>query len=415
MRLGTYSFGTGDRFGRQGAAQLGAVRDAVDAGAAVVPVWNKSHREHAIIGSSPGDVRREADAAVRELGWVGSYYVDADHVKLDTVELFMEASDFFTLDVADYTGTPAPAEEIRRFVDGARRYAGSLSLPMASRSLEITAEQIERIAEKYLRAVMEAGNIYRRIAEVKGEDHFVAEVSMDETDRPQTPVELLFILLAVAGENIRAQTIAPKFSGRFNKGVDYAGEVDDFAREFDDDLSVIAFAVEEFGLPDNLKLSVHSGSDKFAIYPVINRLLEKHDAGLHLKTAGTTWLEEVAGLAEAGGGGLAIAAEIYDRAMARFDELCEPYAPVIDIDRSNLPDPASVKGWSGADVVAALEHNQSCPAYNRDFRQLVHVAYKIAAEMGDRFTDALVENRETIARRVRENIRDRHLLPLFRR
>lgn len=415
MRLETYSFGTGDRFGRQGAAQLGAIRDAADAGAAVVPVWNKSHREHMIIGSAPGDVRREADAAVRELGWEGSYYVDADHVGLETVELFMAASDFFTLDVAAYTNTPAPPEEIRRFVDGARRYAGSLSLPMAARSLEITPEQIERIAEKYLRAVMEAGNIYRRIAEAKGEDHFVAEVSMDETDRPQSPVELLFILLAVAGEHIRAQAIAPKFSGRFNKGVDYVGDVEEFEREFDEDLSVIAFAVEEFGLPENLKLSVHSGSDKFAIYPAINRLLEKHDAGLHLKTAGTTWLEEVAGLAEAGGGGLAIAAEIYGRAMERFDELCEPYAPVIDIDRANLPDPASVKGWSGADVVAALEHNQSCPSYNRDFRQLFHVAYKVAAEMGDRFTDALAENRETIARRVRENIRDRHLLPLFRR
>src|SRR5207302_4026594 len=158
-----------------------------------------------------------------------------------------------------------------------------------------------RIAGKYLRAVQEAGKIYRHIAAAKGEGRFITEVSMDETDSPQTPPELLVILAALAAEGIPVQTIAPKFTGRFNKGVDYVGDLAQFEKEFDEDLSVLTFAVREFGLPDTLKLSVHSGSDKFSIYPIINRLIKKHGAGLHVKTAGTTWLEEVIGLAEAGG------------------------------------------------------------------------------------------------------------------
>ena len=124
---------------------------------------------------------------------------------------------------------------------------------------------------------------------------------MDEVPDPQTPVELFFILKMLASENIPLQTIAPKFSGRFNKGVDYVGDPEKFAEEFEADLMVIDFAVKEFGLPENLKMSVHSGSDKFAIYPYIGSIIKKYNKGIHLKTAGTTWLEEVIGLAEAGG------------------------------------------------------------------------------------------------------------------
>ena len=183
--------------------------------------------------------------------------------------------------------------------------------------------------------MQEAGKIYRHIAKAKGAANFITEVSMDETDSPQTPPELLIILAAMADEKIPLQTIAPKFTGRFNKGVDYVGDVAQFEREFNEDLAVIAFAVKKYGLPDNLKLSVHSGSDKFSIYAPIRRALKKFNAGLHLKTAGTTWLEELIGLAEAGGDGLALAKEIYADALDHVDELCAPYATVIDIDRAN--------------------------------------------------------------------------------
>ena len=413
MQLPKYSMGIGDRFARQGTAQLDALIRAADQGIHVVPVWNKSHREHLITGSDPGDVRAEADRAVAERGWTGEYFVDADHISSATVDGFIDSSDFFTLDVADAIGTPPPADDLARFVEKHQKYVGRLNVPGIDEPLEVTRQTIEQAAGKFLAAVDEAARIYRRVADAKGVDAFVTEVSMDETDRPQTPMEMLLILAAVADRGIPAQTIAPRFTGRFNKGVDYVGDVEQFAQEFEQDLAVIALAVKEFGLPANLKLSIHSGSDKFSIYAPMQQALRKFDAGVHLKTAGTTWLEELIGLATGGGDGLAVAKEVYRAALSRFDELCAPYAQVIDIDPAALPSVEAVAAWNGQQFATALRHDQTCEAYNVHFRQLLHVGYKVAAEMGNHFTDALAEHAEVIACGVGENIYERHIRPLF--
>ncbi|HQZ64071.1 MAG TPA: tagaturonate epimerase family protein, partial [Planctomycetaceae bacterium] len=318
LTLERFSFGVGDRFAHQAKAQLRAFQLLAKDGVHVVPVWNKSNREHTFIGSEPQSVLDAAKAAVRELGWKPSWHIDADHIRLDTVDRFMASSDFFTIDVADSIGKPAAVVDVQAFLKRHPELVGPLDIPGVSAPITTTRVEVERIVAKYLLAVREAGEIYRYIAAAKGEDRMIAEVSMDETDLPQTPPELLIILALLADEKVRLQTIAPKFTGRFNKGVDYVGDLAQFEKEFNDDLAVIAHAVSRYGLPANLKLSVHSGSDKFSLYPIIRKALARTGAGLHLKTAGTTWLEELIGLAEAGGDGLALAKEIYDYALEPF-------------------------------------------------------------------------------------------------
>lgn len=413
MILGKYSFGTGDRFGRQGKAQLAALIQAKDAGVDITPVWNKSNREHSIIGTRPADVRREADEAVAACGWKGPYLVDADHIGLSNVDAFIDASDFFTLDVADFIGQDAGGADVSDFAARHADLVGALAIPGLRKPFDVSETVLKQIASKYLIAIQEAGNIYRHVAAKKGAENFVTEVSMDETDAPQTPAELLVILAAMADEGIPAQTIAPKFSGRFNKGVDYVGDVEQFREEFEADLAVIRFAVERYDLPSNLKLSIHSGSDKFSIYEPIQNALKTFDAGLHLKTAGTTWLEELIGLALAGGDGLAVAKEIYATALGRMDELCAPYATVIDIKKSWLPAADEVANWDGEIFAHALRHDPFCASYRPNLRQLLHVAYKVAAEMGARFTNALEQYEDVIAEHVTTNILDRHIRPLF--
>ena len=413
MELSKFSFGIGDRFCHQGKAQLSALVRAKELGLNITPVWNKSHREHTIIGTRQADTRKEADDAVIARGWDGPYFVDADHIGLGNVDKFIESSDFFTLDVADFIGQTAGKADVDSFMQKHRKYVGSLAIEGINETLDITEERIRAIANKCLLAVKEAGKIYRHIAAAKGKDNFITEVSMDETDQPQTPIEMLFILAAIADEQIPAQTIAPKFTGRFNKGVDYVGDVGIFAKEFEEDLSVVSYAVKEFGLPENLKLSIHSGSDKFSIYGPIAKALRKFDAGLHIKTAGTTWLEELIGLAMAGGDGLAIAKEIYAESLSRIDELCGPYETVIDIDRAKLPTAQEVDNWDGHNFTTALRHDKSCKQYNPNFRQLLHIAYKLAAEMGTRFSDALEKYENVIAPNVTENIYERHIKPIF--
>jgi hypothetical protein len=406
------SFGVGDRFAHEAEAQLAAFERLAAEGVVVAPVWNKSHREHTFIGSEPASVRAAAAAAVAARWWPHPWFVDADHVRLETVERFLEASDFFTIDVADVIGAPADDADVKTFVARHPELAKPLTIPGITKAIRLSEERLAGIARTYLRACRQAGELCRHIVARKGSD-VVIEVSMDETDEPQTPPVLLVILALLAEEGVPLQTIAPKFTGRFNKGVDYVGDLGRFEQEFSDDVAVLAFAAKRFGLPESLKLSVHSGSDKFSLYPVIRRTLARTGAGVHLKTAGTTWLEELIGLAEAEGEGLALAREIYAYALDHVDELCGPYATVIDIDRTQLPAMTVVDTWSGPRLAAALRHVPGHPHFNPHMRQLLHVSFKVAAKEGSRYTDLLVANREIVARQVTENIFARHLRPLF--
>ena len=413
LTLEKYSFGVGDRFAHQAQAQLRACMMAAEEGAEVIPVWNKSNREHLIIGSEPAGTRAAADAAVKALGWQKPYHVDADHIRLETVDRFLPHSDFYTIDVADWIGKAVEAGAAEGFVARHGELVGRILIPGIEQPFQTTQAEVERIAGKYLSAVQEAAKIYRHIAAAKGEGQFITEVSMDETDSPQTPPELLIILAALAEQGIPLQTIAPKFTGRFNKGVDYVGNVAQFEREFNEDLAVIAFAVKQYGLPANLKLSLHSGSDKFSLYGPVRRALARSGAGIHVKTAGTTWLEEVIGLAEAGGAGLALAQEIYAGALDHADELCAPYASVIDIDRTKLPSAGTVKGWGAEQFVSALRHDPKSRAFSPHLRQLLHVGYKMAAKMGERYLAALRAHADSVSRNVTTNLYVRHLKPIF--
>ena len=411
LTLEKYTIGVGDRFAHQAKAQLQACVQLANDGVDIVPVWNKSNREHDFIGSEPQSVFDAANAAVDSIGWDKGWHVDADHINMETVDKYLECSDFFTIDVADYIGQMPEENLIVDFIDRHPELIGSVYIEGIEKPFEISRVYVEEVAAKYLFAVQAAAKIYRHIELNKSE--FIAEVSMDETDLPQTPPELLIILAALADEDVKLQTIAPKFTGRFNKGVDYVGDLVQFEKEFNDDLAVIAHAISKYGLPENLKLSVHSGSDKFSIYPIIGAALRRTGAGVHLKTAGTTWLEELIGLAEAGGEGLLLAKHIYAVAFKNVDALCGPYASVIDIDVNQLPSPENVIDWSGDQYSNTLRHVQDHPEFNKHFRQLLHIAFKLAAKEGARYTDLLKINSKVVGKNVTENLYERHFKRIF--
>jgi tagaturonate epimerase len=413
MKLGKYSFGTGDRFNHQGEAQLRAIMKAAAQGIDITPVWNKSNREHNIVHSEPEGTRTEADTAVKALGWNKPYFVDADHINLSNVDRFVEHADFFTIDVASFIGKTASREEVEAFMESCSGLGSEVSIEGISDPVVINKKVLEKAAGSYLAAVKEAGRIYRHIESIKGTGQFITEISMDEVDTPQTPIDMFFILKMIADEKIPVQTIAPKFTGRFNKGVDYEGDIHKFAIEFEQDVLVIRHAVKAFTLPADLKLSVHSGSDKFSIYPVMADIIRKYDVGIHVKTAGTTWLEEVIGLSVSGVEGLLAAKEIYSKALERKEELCAPYADVISINDANLPSSDEVARWTGEKFAGTLRHIPGHPDYNPDFRQLIHVGYKVASEMGLGYLKLLEKYAQVIGGCVEENIYDRHLKRLF--
>lgn len=411
--LGRYSLGTGDRFGQQGEAQLRVVKKAKDKfGVQITPVWNKSHREHKIIGTSPRDVREEADNAIANLSWKDTYCVDADHITREIVGPYIACSDFFTIDVAEYIGEKSDTADKETFIRQNAGLIGTVTIPGIEEKFRVTEQYLSDWADQYLRAIDQAHNIFEYIRDRK-ESQAVFEISMDEVETPQTPLELYFILKTAAEKGIAIQTVAPKFTGDFYKGVDYVGDVDQFVKEFEQDLLVIAHAVEKFNLPENLKLSIHSGSDKFSLYPHIHKLLNKYDAGVHLKTSGTTWLEELIGLADSGPQGLAMVKGIYKEAYGRYEELTAPYEPVISINRAQLPSPETVSEWTGETITSKLEHKPESPVFDSQLRQFLHCSYKIAAEQGGDFIRLLQDNKSEVGDRVAQNLYARHIEPLF--
>jgi tagaturonate epimerase len=413
MELQKYSLGIGDRFAMQGFYQLKAFQMAASEGIHLSPVWNKSNREHSIVHSEPEETRIAADMAVKACNWDKPYFLDADHINRQNVDRFINCCNFFTLDVADAIGKKPEENAIKGFLEKNAHFIGELIIPGILKNFHITEAVLRQFAGQYLLAIEEATALYQYIESKKGTGNFITEVSMDEVETPQSPLELYFILSALAERGVPVQTIAPKFTGRFNKGVDYVGNLEQFAKEFEEDLLVIDALVNITDLPKSLKLSVHSGSDKFSLYPIIGNLIRKHGKGIHVKTAGTTWLEEVIGLAVAGGDALELAKKIYYKALDRFDELAGPYATVIDIHPSSLPSKEEVATWSSDEFAEALRHDQKNKRYNLHFRQLIHVAYKIAAEYQNVYVQMIKANEQIVGKQVTENLWERHIRKIF--
>ncbi len=403
--IARFSFGMGDRFGREGKVQLRAIQEINRLGFPVIPVWNKSNREHELTGTTQEAVRREAEEAVRANNWSDKFYVDADHITMANVEKFIDFSDFFTIDVAGSIGKPADQairkdylrRTVRPSIQGFEEQLGNYDLAI--------------FADRYLNAIQEIKRLHDFI--VGRRPGSIIEISMDEVASAQSPLDLYFLLKELKYLDIEPHTLAPKFTGLFPKGVDYEGDTEEFANELEEDIRILKIAEDQMEFSHAIKLSIHSGSDKFSIYPAIRDLCRKYGSGIHVKTAGTTWLEEVIGLSRGGGDGLRIAKEIYAQGMSRFSELAAPYESVLHIDTSKLPPPKEVMTWNSAHLAKTLIHEKTCSDYNPHFRQLIHISYKIAAEMGLEFMDALEHYREPIEEQVYVNLFNRHLQKLF--
>jgi len=199
LKLGKYSVGIGDRFAHQAKAQLQACVQALASGVESysgmeqIEPRARHHRLPACLDAASRQCRRpgaQLEAAVVS--------ANADHITLQTFGRFLDACDYYTIDVAEFIGQPAPEGEIESFGNRSAKLLGRIRLDGADDAFEIKPETVRQTARKYLTAVRKAGEVYRAIRAVKGEGKFIPEISMDETDSAQSPVELLLILAAIA-------------------------------------------------------------------------------------------------------------------------------------------------------------------------------------------------------------------------
>lgn len=277
------SFGFGDRLGLATPGHILAVK-----GSRFSPIFaQQSVRENTRTGRTPQQVMDDAKRAVDAAGWDSAWGADADHLKtVDVLPEFVSAGyTFFTVDPGDYVDNAADTEPLSVLEEKAKSFDWTeLESQYLSKQVEhgfgvFTKEKLLRAVVKYGKAMRHTKQMYQRLCELK--EQFDFEVSIDETEAPTSALEHFFIASELTREGIKFTSLAPRFIGRFEKGVDYIGNIQDLDAEF----ARHAAVTNLFG---TYKISLHSASDKFSVYP----LMVKHwGERLHIKTAGTSYLE----------------------------------------------------------------------------------------------------------------------------
>lgn len=392
------SAGCGDRLGLATPGHIRAIRD-VDG---IVPVFaQQSMRENARTGRSPQDVVDDAQWGLLQEGWTEPWGADADHLKTtDDVALCVSAGyTFYTIDPGDHVDNAAhsaslevleseihnlPWRELEDTPEALQARYLERSFAVEGIALEFDQATLARAVAKYGRAIAHTVSLYRHLDSLT--DRYEFEMSVDETDTPTLAEEHFFIASELKRLGVQWASLAPRYVGRFEKGVDYIGDLGEFECELAKH-AAIARAVGPY------KLSIHSGSDKFSIYP----LLARHTRGLvHLKTAGTSYLEAVRAVAQVDP---AFFREILACAMEHYPIDRATYHVSADLVR--VPPPASL---ADAELPALLDQF--------DAREVLHVTFgSVLDRFHDRLLRTLDEHEEAHYSALQAHF-DRHLRPL---
>ena len=393
LRDKTTTIGCGDRLG---AANPGHIRAARDFDISPV-LAQQSIRELNLTGRTYPQVVRDAAYSVLQEGYDSPYGADGDHLKtLADIDIALAAGmPMITLDLTEVMN-PAPAqwsdEAVRSAFSGLpqtvqdrvlRDYAGK-TFRLGDISLTITESEARRCALMYWKALDFTAEVDARLRSKRG-DAYDLEVSIDETTAPTVPSHHLFIASELKRRNVTLNSLAPRFVGEFQKGIDYIGNLAEFERQF----IVHCEIAKAFG---DYKVSIHSGSDKFSAYPVIGR-----HTGLrvHVKTAGTRWLEALRAVSL---GDPALFRDLLAKAYHYYPEALKLYH--ITPDLSKVPEAPAIK-------------NEDLPDYLDlpESRQLLHVTYGGLlgdADVGKRFFSFLGNNEELHYHCVTSHLR-RHI------
>ena len=358
------SAGFGDRLGL---ATPGHVRALQAVGGSIAPVFaQQSIREMTRTARSPQAVIDDATWGSFEAGWQDGQGADADHLKTpaDITACADAGFTMYTIDPGEHVSrdadTAAPGE-LRAAWDALpwdrlEDSPASMRARLAGRAFDLDGESVQidegalvKAAVKYGRAVAHVTAMFRHLSAVRGGRPFDLEVSVDETDTPTTPAEHIFVASELRRLGVRWASLAPRLVGRFEKGVDYIGDL----AAFDADMRVHAAIARAFG---PYKISLHSGSDKFSIYEAAAR----HTRGrIHVKTAGTSYLEALRAIAIVAPD---LFRSVYAFALGRYEEDRASYH--VSASLALAPD---AEGVPGADCAALLEHFH--------VRQILHVTF----------------------------------------
>jgi tagaturonate epimerase len=389
------SVGCGDRLGLATPGHVRAVRHST-----MAPIFaQQSIRENARTGRTPQEVMDDALWGIFEEGWTSGFGADADHLKTtaDIDSCAAAGFTFYTIDPGEHVDNESntapfstlqekvaalPWDELETSWSDLQRQLRATPVDLGSTKVSISEEDLLRAAAKYGRVVAHTVKMYRHLESVMGSRGFELEMSVDETETVTNLAEHIYIAHELRRLGVKWMSLAPRYVGTFEKGVDYIGDLAEFEESFGQHLAV----ARTFG---PYKLSLHSGSDKFSIYPIAARL-----AGdlVHLKTAGTSYLEALRAVAETNA---PLFVEIADFARDRYPS-----------DRASYHVSAEVSRMPANEGLTALLDNF-------DAREVLHVTFGSVLhheKLRGRFFATLRENEETYYRMLEKHF-DRHLAP----
>ncbi|OYT47357.1 hypothetical protein B6U79_04250 [Candidatus Bathyarchaeota archaeon ex4484_231] len=404
------AIGTGDRIGLATPGHIKAAKELN-----VFPVLaQQSIREMDRTSRTPYDVLDDASWAVFQVGYKGGFAADADHLKtLRDIDITFKAGfTMYTIDPSDYVDNEAenyglstlrekfkklPWDELEyeteQLVEEYLKQRYEIRFPDGTRTFRFSEESLLRAAVKYSAAVAHAAKMYRYMKNLFGSREFDVEVSVDETKTPTSPLEHIFIVSELSRLGVKFTGLALRFVGRFEKAIDYIGDL----REFEESFKTHVYIARTYG---PYKLSIHSGSDKFSIYPIVGKIASEM---IHLKTAGTSYLEALRVVARHDPN---LFREIVQYSFGRFEEDRRSYD--VSTDLSVVPNPSDVPD-DRLETVFLDENNG---------RQLLHITYgsvltakKDTEEwlFRDRLKKLLIENEkehyETVYEHIKKHIR----------
>lgn len=336
------SFGFGDRLG---IATPGHVRAMRETQAKVAPIFaQQSMREMLRTRRSPGQVLDEATWGIFEEGWNAGTGSDADHLKTnDDIDMCLAAGyTMFTFDPGAYVNPESDRASTHQLKEQIKNLPARLQISATGLlnqtinfegfRVELKEKILTKAIAKYSRAIMHVASLFEHLQKMAGNRLYEVEISMDETEEPTSPAEHVYLASELKRFGVKWVSFAPRFLGRFEKGVDYIGDL----RAFEADLAIHAAIARMFG---PYKLSLHSGSDKFSLYPI---LLEKTAGLAHIKTAGTSYLEALRTIAELD---QPLFKEIYIFALKHYGKDKQSYHVSAQTDRAPTPD--QVTDWPG--------------------------------------------------------------------
>lgn len=393
------SAGCGDRLGLATPGHIRAVRKTGE----FAPILaQQSMRENARTGRSPQDVMDDAMWGVFQEGWQEPWGADADHLKTtDDVDLCVSAGyTFYTVDPGDHVDNEAhtasldvlkdkirdlPWVDLDDSPEGLRRRYLGRDFEVEDLVLAFDETALARAAAKYGQAIAHTAKMYRHLAAAMGPRSFELEVSVDETETPTSPLEHYFVASELRRLEVQWVSLAPRYIGRFEKGVDYIGDL----TAFDADLANHAAIARVIG---PYKLSIHSGSDKFSVYPIYAQQAREL---VHLKTAGTSYLEALRAIAGVDPGYfrriLAYARERYEEDRATYH---------VSADVTKVPAPQDLADGELAGVLDLF-----------DGREVMHVTFgSVLDQYGERLLAVLDEHEEAHYAAVEAHF-ERHLAP----